>query len=182
MISIFLFYVCSQLFVSVMDNNELFLIMFIWKMMFLCWLETVVHCLILIIRVSKFFFLTCCNSSDSSEIDISFQFYVLRFETIFFLPVEACEFWTKRGCHAIVRVKYMLRSRRINNGGMYETKDEISRCFQVEMQRARKRCITFGLASSREQCSCAMLSYDVLTEILIPSFVASLFTSRRRKS
>ena len=105
MISIFLFYACSQLFVSVMgnnklsftmfsyshtvlDNNELFLIMFIWKMMFLCWLKTVVYCLILIIRVSKFFFLTCCNSSDSSEIDISFQFYVLRFETIFFFLLK----------------------------------------------------------------------------------------------
>lgn len=52
-------------------------------MMFLYGLETLIHCLMLIISVSKFFFLTCCNLSNSSEINIFFQFYVLRFETLF---------------------------------------------------------------------------------------------------
>ena len=78
------------------------------------------------------------------------------------------ELWTKRECHAIVRVKYMSRPRRINNGGLHETKDEI---FTVFPSRNGTRVGTMHyiwcLASPREQCSCAMLSYDVLTEILI---------------
>lgn len=57
-------------------------------MMFLFWLETVIHCLILIISVSKFLFLTCCSSSNSSEINIFFQFYVLRLEIPFFFLLK----------------------------------------------------------------------------------------------
>lgn len=74
------------------------------------------------------------------------------------------------------RVKYTSGSKRINNDGLYGTKDEISVFPSRDATRVGTMHYIWCLVSSREQCSCAMLFDDALTEILISFFGASLFT------